>query len=275
MPGQVQPTITKNRLVEDFRRLGLAPGQTVMMHAALRQVGWVVGGPDVVLDALMEVLGPAGTLMMYVSWEEWERALVMLDDLDPDRRQAYIETCPPFDPRTSRAMRGWSVLTEYLRTRPGAFRSSHPTASVAAVGEQAQWLTADHPLEYGYGLGSPFDKLCQVSGKLLLLGSPLATITLFHYAEHIARIPNKRVVQNQLPLLVDGRRQWVTFEEFDTTTGIRAGASSDDYFDAIIRAYQAHGNGCTSKVGAADSYLFDAPDLAGFAVRWLEDRFKE
>ena len=29
----------------------------------------------------------------------------------------------------------------------------------------------------------------------------------------------------------------------------------------------------TGRVGAADSYLFDAKDLTDFAVTWLEERF--
>ena len=52
--------------MHDVRALGVAPGTVLMLHASVRSIGWVVGGPDVVLDALVEALGPTGTLMMYV-----------------------------------------------------------------------------------------------------------------------------------------------------------------------------------------------------------------
>ena len=166
-------------------------------------------------------------------------------------------------------MRKWSVLTEYLRTWPGAFRSDHPTASVCAVGANAAQITTGQPLEYGYGYGSPWDKVCQLGGKVLLLGSPLSSVTLLHYAEHIANIPNKNIVHNEVPLLRNGRREWVTFEEFDTGWGIR-NLDNAEYFGWIMREYIAGDNGLHGKVGCADSYLFDAAHLARYAVAWME-----
>jgi aminoglycoside 3-N-acetyltransferase len=266
--------ITKTGLAHQLRLLGLEEGQTVMLHVSLHGIGWIVGGPDVLIQALLDVLGPDGTLMMYVSWEEWERVLVFgLDSMQGEKKKAYLEECPPFDPLTSRAQREWSILTEYLRTWPGAYRSDHPTASVAAVGARALWLTENHPLSYGYGSGSPFDKLCQCGGRVLLLGSPINTITLLHHAEHIARIPDKRIVTNRTPVLRNGQRVWVEFEEFDTCDGIRDGFLSEEYFNTIASDYLAAGNGRSGKVGDADSYLFEAAELVRFAVRWMERKW--
>ena len=60
------PVITRSRLVSDLSKLGLASGDTVMLHASVKAVGWIVGGPDMVLRAILDVLGSTGTLMMYV-----------------------------------------------------------------------------------------------------------------------------------------------------------------------------------------------------------------
>jgi len=67
------------------------------------------------------------------------------------------------------------------------------TQGVVAIGALAEWITADHPYQFGYGEGSPFDKIVQANGQVLMLGAPLDTITLLHYAEHMARIPGKRL----------------------------------------------------------------------------------
>ena len=68
------PPITKSRLISDLKKLGVSPGDIIMLHASVKAIGWVVGGPDVVIQALLDVLGEEGTLMMYVGWEDspWE-----------------------------------------------------------------------------------------------------------------------------------------------------------------------------------------------------------
>lgn len=200
------PPITKSRLVADLKRLGVASGDTLMLHASVKAVGWVVGGPDVVIQALLEVLGEEGTLMMYVGWEDspWEAPYVF-KEWPEEWQRAYLEEFPPFNPATSRAHRRWSILTEYLRTWPGAYRSGNPEASCVAVGAKAKWLTENHPLQYGYGPGSPFAKLCEAKGKVLLLGAPFGSITLLHYAEHLAKVPNKLVIRYKVPILQEGK----------------------------------------------------------------------
>jgi aminoglycoside 3-N-acetyltransferase len=265
------PLVTYGQLVHDLKDLGMGPGQTTMLHVSVRTVGWIVGGPDVVLQALLDLLTPAGTLMMYAAWEDRTENLL---DWPPERQAAYLAECPPFDPATSRANREWSILTEYLRTRPGACRSANPAASVVAVGAKAGWITADHPLQYGYGPGSPLDKLCQVGGQVLLLGAPLGAITLLHYAEHMAAVPNKRTVRYPVPILQDGQRVWIEIEEFDTARGI-VDWEGGGYFPAIAREFLATGGGRRGTVGAAQAYLFDAAALYEFAVRWMERTFLE
>jgi aminoglycoside 3-N-acetyltransferase len=262
--------VTRSRLVKDFIDLGVRPGGIIMLHASVKSVGWVVGGPDVILHALREALGPDGTLMMYVGWED---GTYEMDSWPEAKRRAYLEECPPFDPATSRAVKGWSILTEFLRTTPGARRSSDPEASMAATGAKAAWLAEGHPLNYGFGRGSPLEKLCEAAGEVLLLGTPLDTVTLLHYAESLADVPSKRTVRYRQPILVDGRKTWVEVEEFDTYRGVMRDYEDGNDFEAIVEAYLAAGHGRTGPVGAASSYLFDARDLTAFGVRWMERRF--
>lgn len=242
-----------------------------MLHASVSAIGWVVGGPDVVLQAILDVIGPEGTLMMYVGWEE-DRYLTLA--LEQGLGEAYFTECPPFDPQRSRANRKWSILTEYLRTWPGACRSDHPEASVAAVGAKAKWITENHPLHYPYGPGSPLAKLCEAEGKVLLLGAPLNTLTILHHAETLARVPNKRLMRYKMPMLREGKKVWVEIEDIDTSRGV-FDWKGGDYFEAIAREYLASGKGRTARVGAAESYLFDAAGLVRFAIGWMERMFGE
>ena len=265
---QHNPIITKSRLVEDLQDLGVRPGQVLMLHASVKSIGWIVGGPRMVLEAILETLTPTGTLMMLASWEDNPYDL---ECWPPERRQAYLNECPAYDPATSPAdHRELSVLAEYLRTWPESYRSSHPFSYVA-VGPKAQYLVANHPIQYRDGPGSPLAKLCSHRGLVLLLGSPLGDITLLHHAEHLADVPDKRIDRYKMPIMQDGQRVWVEIEEFDTTKGIVDWP--DNYFETIAKAFLATGHGTTGQVGQARSYLFDAASLNDFGKRWMENNF--
>jgi aminoglycoside 3-N-acetyltransferase len=265
--------VTRERIAADLAELGVAPGDTAMLHAAVGAIGWIVGGPDRVLAAVLDVVGEAGTLLMYVGWDGSPYDVTIGAPALPP---ALAEAWPAYDPETSRAVRDWGVLAEYLRTWPGARRSAHPDGSFAAVGAKADELTRDHPLQYGMGPGSPLAKLCEASGKVVLLGSPLSNVTLLHHAEHLAEVPNKRVVRYWAPILRDGEKTWVEIEEFDTGgEGCLPWHGPTDMFEAIVRDYLQEGRGRVGHVGAAQSYLLDAAGLTEYAVGWIEERFSE
>jgi aminoglycoside 3-N-acetyltransferase len=256
---------TPAQLRQSLTALGVAAGQTVMLHAAYKAVGYVLGGPNSLLQALLDVLTPTGTLMMYVGWEDIPDDLY---ELPPELQPFYREHYPPFDPATARAVRDNGILAECLRTWPGAQRSLNPEMSMVAVGERAAWITQNHPQNYGYGPGSPLEKLIQVGGHVLMLGAPLDTLTLLHYAENRARMRHKRIVRYPCPVLRDGQTVWIEVEDFNT------GEPHADYsFDQIARDYLATGNGRRGPVGLAESYWFNAAHLSTFAIHWLESRY--
>jgi aminoglycoside 3-N-acetyltransferase len=192
----------------------------------------------------------------------------------PDWQEAYMHEAPPFDPKRTGAYREWSILTEYLRTWPGAERSNHPDSSFAAVGERALWLMADHPLHYPLGLGSPLDKLVGAEGQVLLLGAPFESLTIIHHAEELARIENKRRYHYRAPMLIDSAKRWVDIEDYDTQAHI-FDWQGESYFEIIPRQYLASGRGRSGKVGAAQSYIFDAAGFDRFAIEWLESHIGE
>ena len=47
-----------------LERLGLSAGDSVFVHSSLSSMGHVSGGAEAVADALLDVLGPRGTLMV-------------------------------------------------------------------------------------------------------------------------------------------------------------------------------------------------------------------
>jgi aminoglycoside 3-N-acetyltransferase len=260
--------VTRASLAADLARFGLVPGDAVMVHAAVSKVGRLLDGPDTIIAALSDAVGPAGTVLAYADWEARYEDLVDEGGRVPPEWREHIR---PFDPQRSRAIRDNGVLPEFLRTTPGALRSGNPGASVVAFGAKAEWFTADHPFDYGYGEGSPLAKLGEVGGKVLMLGAPLDTLTLLHHAEHLADIPGKRIRRIEVPLATPAGTQWRMIEEFDTGDPIVAGLA-EDYFGGIVTEFLASGQGRQALVGSAPSVLVDAAAITAFGVRWLESR---
>ena len=264
-----ESVVTQSTLARQLSAIGVKAGQTIMLHVSVKAIGWIIGGPDVLLETLLERLGETGTLMMYVAWEERPEHFARWS---PVRQKAFLEECPPFRADRSRANRKWSILTEYLRTWPGAFRSVNPGASMVAVGARARWITAGHSLQYGYGPDSPLAKLCEVDGSVLQIGVAPRTVTLIHHAEHLARIPNKKIFRYRVPIQEGANRIWINIEEYDTN-GAVVEWSGGDYFEPIMEEFHRIGAVVSGSVGAAKSYLFSARRLRDFAVDWLESHF--
>jgi aminoglycoside 3-N-acetyltransferase len=239
-----------------------------MVHTRMSALGWVVGGSETVVRALLDALGPDGTLMAYASWADHVYALA---DRPEEYRAAYRSEPPRWDPATGEVDPDYGRIPERVRTWPGAVRSVHPEASVVAVGPQAQWLTAVH--EDGYGAGSPFARLVEAGGHVLMLGAPLETVTLLHHAEAIARAPGKRTVAYEIAL-ADGTTR--TYSDIETSRGAYDYESlglDGDEFEVIARDALAAGIGERGRVGAAECVLFPARELVAFAVAWIEERF--
>ncbi|MEO1203417.1 MAG: AAC(3) family N-acetyltransferase, partial [Pseudomonadota bacterium] len=207
---------TGKSLVRELSELGLRPGLTVMVHSSLGNVGWTVGGPVTVVRALLELLGPDGTLVMpaespHVSDpRHWNDARVREEWFD-----AIREHLPVFDPLTTPTTMG--VIAEAFRSYPGTRRSDHPMVSVCANGRLADEITAEHSLEFCEGRGTPFEKLYDVDAHTLLLGVGFDRCTSLHFAESL--VPQRRTTTHRFPLLVDGRRTWVEKPDMATDNG--------------------------------------------------------
>lgn len=257
---------TRASLRADLEALGLGTGDVVMVHAAMRKVGRLLNGPDALIGALRDVVSPSGTILAYTDWDAAYDELLDADGCVPAEWREHV---PAFDPAASRAIRDNGVLAEFIRTTPGARRSANPGASIAALGARAEWFTADHPLDYGYGEGSPLAKLVDAEGKVLMVGAPLDTMTLLHHAEHLARLPDKKVRRYEVPFATPAGVCWRMVEEFDTSEPVVAGLA-DDYFATIVRDFLATGEGAQGLIGSAPSLLVRAAAICHFAVDWLE-----
>lgn len=252
--------VAREHLVADLRRLGIRSGETVMVHTSLRSLGPVVGGAQTVLEALREAVGEDGTLVMPAqSWQLCDPAF--LRDAPEEWWPEIREHLPLYDPaRTPSQTMG--AVADLFRTMPETVRSPHPHRSISAAGPLAGRIVAQHPLDSPAGEESPLGVLVGVEARILLLGVTAAKATILHLAEHRAAYPGKRTVANGAALLVDGRREWVAWEELDV---------HDHDFEQVAEAFGSEsGLVSTGTVGEAAAQLLPARELVEFASAWFE-----
>jgi aminoglycoside 3-N-acetyltransferase len=166
--------ITRYDIANDLRRLGVADGDILLVHSSLSSLGAVEGGADTVIDALLDTIGPAGTLLMPSFQSGREYDLV---------RQGCV-----FDVRSSPSQMG--LISETFRRRGGVVRSLSPTHCTAGLGPQAVNILEGHQYcTVSVGHESPYEKFVTGEGKVLLLGVEHNANTTLHLVENIHGAP--------------------------------------------------------------------------------------
>lgn len=259
---------SRRGLTADLLALGIAPGDVVMVHASVRAVGEVAGGPDEIHLALKDALTAEGTLLMYAGCPRYVDE-VGRGNLSPAEEAEVLEKLPPFDAATARSARDHGVLVEFLRTYPGSRVNPH-VARFVAWGRQANHLFSFQPWDYAFGHDSALDRFWRLDGKILLLGCDHDTVTFLHYVEHIAEIADKRVAQFKVPVVENGARVWREMAEYDTSgAGVHANWP-ERFFARLVDSYLLGSGNEGSAVGDAWCYLFSARGLLQFARPLME-----
>ena len=135
----VRPSLTQEQLVCDLRRLGVASGQVLLVHASLKSLGWVAGGAPAVVSALRTAVGPDGHVVVPTGTEEnsntsrVHRAKIAM--MTPEQVERHEQGMPAFEKDGTPS--GMGAISEALRTATGALRSDHPQSSFAAIGPRA------------------------------------------------------------------------------------------------------------------------------------------
>ncbi len=259
---------SREQLADGFGALGVAAGDTIMLHASIRAVGEVAGGPDQIHLALKDALTDDGTLMMYAScpmyYDEVGRG-----HLSAELERELFEKLPAFDPFTARAQRENGALVEFLRTFPGSTVNAH-VARFVVWGRHASYLISNQPWNYALGAGSALERFVTLGGRILLLGCDHDTVTFLHYAEHIVDIPDKKVARYEVPTEEEGRRVWRAMEEIDTSDAGAHPNWPDRFFARLIDAYLAETGNAGGRVGDAQCFLLDASGLLEFALGMMQ-----
>jgi aminoglycoside 3-N-acetyltransferase len=162
--------LSRSQLSGDLTAAGIRHGENLIVHSSLKKIGVTENGPATVVDALLDALGPEGNLMVptftycYPSWK-----------------------AEPFHLQDTASRVG--AITEYLRHRPDAVRSFHPTHSTAVIGPDAAAIIANHLQATPIGRLSPFGRMYDRNARILLLGTYQDTNSSIHLCEVMLGLP--------------------------------------------------------------------------------------
>jgi aminoglycoside 3-N-acetyltransferase len=255
---------SRAQLAADLRALGVAPGDTVMVHASVQSVGTIAGGPDQIHLAIKDAITESGTMLMYAGCPEFYDEVGRGCHPGSIERE-LLEKMPAFDAQSARASRDHGVLAEFFRSFPGSLVNDH-VARFVVWGAHARYLIAEQPWDFAFGKGSALDRFRELDGKILLIGCDHDNVTFLHYAEHVLDVPDLRIATFEVPVLENGERVWKEMKEVDTS-GAGAHANwPERFFARIVNAYLAGTQNRGGRVGHAHCFLFDANGLLALAL---------
>jgi len=171
---KIKPCVKKEDIKAGLMRLGLKKGDTVGVHSSLSSFGYVEGGADTVIDALLETVGERGNIVMST-----HSANLSEDKRTPEMIAlgiSWLFRILPYDPSKTPVTTG--IIPETFRKRKGVVRGLHPSLSIAASGPKAKVLSEG------------WHRLCELDGYILLIGVGLDRCTAMHLAEKRVRFPD-------------------------------------------------------------------------------------
>lgn len=242
---------TKDFLIQNLKSIGIKEGDSLLVHSSLSKMGYLENGPDTLIDALLEVIGSTGNLLMPSS----PNALLQLD---------YIRNNQLFDAQNLPSKLG--AITEVFRKRKGVLRSLNVIEPVCAFGPDANYLTEGHFKDLTpYTNNSPFYRLTEKNGKILYIGVTLANAgTSLHLLED--------AVDFKFPVYFSEVFHVKIKDENGIIHEVKTKVHNPEYSkkrkcDELIPLFLKEQVCSKVKIGNADSYLFDSKKMLDSMIK--------
>ena len=253
--------ILRSDIISSLKEAGVAEGQTVIVHTSLSSIGFVCGGAQVVVDALLETVGADGTIVMPTqSWKNLDPETGVHWEEPKEWWQIIRDNWPAYDKRIT-PTNTMGAVAECFRTYPGTLRTDHPARSVSANGKNAEYITSHHDLSDIFGETSPLGKLYELDASVLLIGVGYDKNTSIHLADVRAEYPSKHNTTVHSAIMENGQRVW---KAYDTLY-----VDGED-FDEIGKAFESECDVNKAMLGNAQLRFMNMRELVDFAVRWIE-----
>ncbi|MDD2592418.1 MAG: AAC(3) family N-acetyltransferase [Erysipelotrichaceae bacterium] len=257
----IEKAITKGELVTKLKELGVKDKMVLETHIALSSFGYVIGGAQAVVNALIETIGYEGTLVMPLQDANncdptiWETPAI-----DHELHQIVRDNTPAFDKKESDGV-DMGVIVENFRRRDGAIVSNNPSLAYVARGKYAKLICDRHPLHFSLGEDSPISRLYDLDAYVLLIGVPFSKCTCLHLAEY--RSGYRPIVIQGAAVEIKGKRIWKKYLDIDLNSTI---------FNEIGLAMENQVDMKRLLINDAQLRLFSVKEAIDFAVDYLKQK---
>ncbi|MFD0860164.1 aminoglycoside N(3)-acetyltransferase [Roseovarius aquimarinus] len=251
------PFHTRSCLCRDLKSLGVRRGDGLFVHGSMRAIGSVIGGPRVVVEAILSSVGEDGLVgMPGFSSDASFPADMDRSNASPEQI-ARIEAAVPDYHELKSPTAGMGVIAETFRTWPGTRRSSHPTVSICLNGPDAERLLAEHSLAWATGPQTPLGKLRDFPRmKILLIGVGWNRCSALHTAETLA--DHRRTKTRRFK----SEGAWIETPDV-----------ADDMnrlFPKVGAAFEDAGLASRGAIGDATCIICEYKSLVEFGTEWID-----
>ncbi|MGP1428244.1 MAG: aminoglycoside N(3)-acetyltransferase [Treponema sp.] len=255
-------TVCKKDIARGLTDIGLKQGDVVIVHTSLKSIGYVCGGAQAVIEALIETVTSEGTIVMPTqSWKNLDPETGVHWDAEKSDWDKIRGNWPAYDKHLT-PTNTMGAVAEMFRQWPGSIRTDHPARSVCAWGKHAKYIAAEHTLSNIFGEGSPIAKLYELDANVLLLGVGYDKNTSIHLADVRAKYPGKHDCIEHSAILENGKRVWKAYKTLFV---------DGEDFEKIGNAFDKTNLATIGKVCNADARLMSQRDIVDFSVSWIEN----
>jgi aminoglycoside 3-N-acetyltransferase len=251
---------TVSSIINDLKIMGVRPEDTLLVHSSLSSIGWVCGGEQALIQALLETVTKDGTICMPAhsgvnsNPEEWQNPPV-----PKEWNEIIYNNFPAFNKRTTPTC-GLGNTPELFRSFSGTLRSNHPQVSFCANGKSSLEITKEHSLTPQFGMDSPVGKLYNLKSRVLLIGTGYESCSCFHLGEALS----KKMLKKKMGAAIEvkGKRKWEWFYDYDYD-------NSD--FEQLGESFEKENKNIISgSIGNSICKLFSIKEAVDFSINWFE-----
>ena len=179
----MDPVNTKEDIADILESMGIQKGMVVLLQANSKELGHLVGGEQILIEALMETVGYDGTIVVPTFTPQMSDPSCVKRNIERDSWEKIRQHMLPFDRKLSVYEYSDPIVHQFLRNE-GVVRSYHPLYSFAAWGKYAKLICDKHPLHFGLNQDSPLGKIVEFNGYVLLLGCDYKECVMFQLARY-------------------------------------------------------------------------------------------
>ncbi|MBU0579067.1 AAC(3) family N-acetyltransferase [Patescibacteria group bacterium] len=237
-----EAVITKEVIVNNLTKMGLGLNNIIEVHSSLSSFGIVDGGAPIVVDALMEIVGPKGTIIM--------SAYPMSPPIPltkKEKTQGIKWKVKRLDLKSNEKT-GMGTISDEFKSRKDVYLGTN-LHRVAAWGKSAK----KHSGGYRYFL--------ELDGLVLLIGVGIDRCSSLHLAENDTPIPQEIKNYEKIPsniLKNYPKDEW----------SIGFGETPHDAWQKVFSVADQKGLIQHHKIGSAKCLLFKANDVAEILKKW-------